>query len=84
MAILSCNRHILYVASAVSCGTQKRDSFVRNNEVTFFSQISVPSDVTVGIAVTMLSVPDLSFVCLSLSLVFPARLSVLVASHQCL
>ena len=36
MAILSCNRHILYVASAVSCGTQKRDSFVRNNEVTFF------------------------------------------------
>ena len=83
MAILSCNRHILYVASAVSCGTQ-RDSFVRNNEVTFFSQISVPSDVAVGIAVTMLSVPDLSFVCLSLSLVFPARLSVLVTSHQCL
>ena len=37
MAILSCNRHILYVASAVSCGTQKRDSFVKNNEVTFFS-----------------------------------------------
>ena len=84
MAILSCNRHILYVASAVSCGTQKRDSFVRNNEVTFFSQISVPSDVAVGIAVTMLSVPDLSFVCLSLSLVFPASLSVLVTSHQCL
>ena len=81
MAILSCIRHILYVASAVSCGTQKRDSFVRNNEVTFFSQISVPSDVAVGIAVTMLSV---SFVCLSLSLVFPARLSVLVTSHQCL
>ena len=26
MAILSCNRHILYVASAVSCGTQKKDS----------------------------------------------------------
>ena len=72
MAILSCNRHILYVASAACCGTQKRDSFVKNNEVTFFSQISVPSDVAVGIAVTMLSVPDLSFVCLSLSLVFPA------------
>ena len=36
MAILSCNRQILYVASAVSCGTQKRDSFVKNNEVTFF------------------------------------------------
>ena len=73
MAILSCNRHILYVASAVSCGgTQKRDSFVKNNQLTFFSQISVRSDVVVGIAVTMLSVPDLSFVCLSLSLVFPA------------
>ena len=84
MAILSCNRHTLYVASAVSCGTQKRDSFVRNNEVTFFSHISVPSDVAVGIAVTMLSVPDLSFVCLSLSFVFPTRLSVLVTSYQCL
>ena len=36
MTILSCNRHILYVASAVRCGTQKRDSFVKNNEVTFF------------------------------------------------
>ena len=59
MAILSCNIHILYVASAVSCGTQKRDSFVKNNEVTYFSQISVPSDVAVGITVTMLSVPDL-------------------------
>ena len=36
MAILSCNRHILYVSSAVSCSTQKKDSFVKNNEVTFF------------------------------------------------
>ena len=41
MAILSCNRHISYVASAVSCGTQKRDSFVKDNEVKFFSQISL-------------------------------------------
>ena len=39
MAILSCNRHILYVASAVSCGTQKRDSFVKNNSDIFFTNL---------------------------------------------